>query len=59
MIVSSECYYVLHTMLFDNDNNNNDNNRSNAKQNQPDERKNKIINIEWCNNFSTSVVFIL
>ena len=37
MIVSSECYYVFHTMLFDNDNNNNDNNRSNAKQNQPDE----------------------
>ena len=31
MIVSSECYYVLHAMLCDNDNNNNGNNKSNAK----------------------------
>ena len=31
MIVSSDCYYVLHSMLCDNDNNNNDNNKSNAK----------------------------
>ena len=31
MIVSSECYYVLHAMLCDNDNNNNDHNKSNAK----------------------------
>ena len=30
MIVSSECYYVLHAMLCDNDNNN-DNNKTNAK----------------------------
>ena len=31
MIVSSECYYVLHAMLCDNDNNSNDKNKSNAK----------------------------
>ena len=31
MIVSIECYYDLHAMLCDNDNNNNDNNKSNAK----------------------------
>ena len=30
MIVSSECYYVLHDVLCDNDNNDNDNNKSNA-----------------------------
>ena len=30
MIVSSECYYVLHAMLCGNDNNNNDNNKSNV-----------------------------
>ena len=30
MIVSSDCYYVLHVMLCDNDNNNNDNNKSNG-----------------------------
>ena len=53
MIVSSECYYVLHAMLCSNENNNNDNNKRNAKQNQPNERNNKMINIEWCNNFST------
>ena len=28
MIVSSECHYVLHAMLCDNDNSNNDNNKS-------------------------------
>ena len=30
MILSSECYYVLHAMLCDNENDNNDNNKSNA-----------------------------
>ena len=30
MIVSSECYYVLHAMLCDNDNNNNNNNNNNG-----------------------------
>ena len=30
MNLSSDSYYVVHTMLCDNDNNNNDNNKSNA-----------------------------
>ena len=30
MMLSSECYYVWHAMVCDNENNNNDNNKSNA-----------------------------
>ena len=31
MMLSSDCYYVLHAMLCDNENKYNDNNKSNAK----------------------------